>query len=169
MTKRTYKIKICPACKKEFQARFDGKEKYQKHCSRFCSVKMQHKRKEIGLEYNNPNYIDGRTTKIYHCKCGKQLNDYRAKRCFKCWIKILRQQSTPFFKPFLNNPVWLKNRSLALERDNYKCQWCGEKTSLVVHHKILKQIRGHALSNLETLCRSCHTYLHNITTSRKTT
>ncbi|KKL73000.1 hypothetical protein LCGC14_2079260 [marine sediment metagenome] len=61
---------------------------------------------------------------------------------------------------------WLK----ALERDNHTCQECGAAKGLVVHHidgrganNAVKcnQPINNSLSNLLTLCVSCHTSLHN--------
>lgn len=36
-----------------------------------------------------PNFKDGRTLKKHYCKCGKELKNYTAKRCKKCWYKFL--------------------------------------------------------------------------------
>ena len=40
-------------------ARFDGKNKTQRYCSKSCSVKAQHDRKEIGFEVFNSNWKGG--------------------------------------------------------------------------------------------------------------
>ncbi len=63
-------------------------------------------------------------------------------------------------------PDWYKNRRLALERDNYTCQDCGqtqeqEKTqrnrSISVHHKIPYEIsQDSSLPNLVSVCQHCH-------------
>ena len=55
-------------------------------------------------------------------------------------------------------------REPVLHRDGYHCVRCGSSESLVVHH-IDRQGRGNTepnndLSNLETLCRSCHINEH---------
>lgn len=65
---------------------------------------------------------------------------------------------------------WTKNRDLARARDNYKCQVCGleeSETSHHVHHKIpFRQFESHLqanqLSNLITLCPSCHRRVENV-------
>lgn len=65
---------------------------------------------------------------------------------------------------------WDGARKRALERDNYECQICGRANeahqedfgkSLDIHHirparKFDDQEEAHQLSNLITLCRSCH-------------
>ena len=43
-------------------------------------------------------------------------------------------------------------------RDGMKCQQCGARTGLAVHHT--KGMKSHALSNLVTLCRTCHQAVH---------
>jgi 5-methylcytosine-specific restriction endonuclease McrA len=56
-------------------------------------------------------------------------------------------------------------RKKVLKRDNYKCKLCSNKMSLVVHH--IKDRNKYwklffKITNLITLCRKCHSYLHNI-------
>ena len=52
----------------------------------------------------------------------------------------------------------VERRLRAKVRDGMKCQQCGSRTDLHVHHT--KGIKSHALSNLVTLCRTCHTAIH---------
>lgn len=58
------------------------------------------------------------------------------------------------------------NRKKALERDNHTCQRCGATSDLHVHHRDGKGVttaredRNNGLDNLQTLCRSCHTAVH---------
>ena len=61
-----------------------------------------------------------------------------------------------------------RNRSEPLEiveqklrakvRDGMQCQQCGTRTGLDVHHT--RGMNSHALSNLTTLCRTCHIATH---------
>lgn len=55
---------------------------------------------------------------------------------------------------------WDKIRFLIYERDNFTCQDCGKRMSKIVfdvHHKIPFLVSfDNSLSNLITLCRSCH-------------
>ena len=61
-------------------------------------------------------------------------------------------------------------REKARKRDNYRCQFCNEKglraggsVPLEVHHKSYnpEDCDLHDLENLITLCRHCHSHLHN--------
>jgi group II intron reverse transcriptase/maturase len=54
-----------------------------------------------------------------------------------------------------SEPLVLAERKLQAKlRDGMKCQQCGARSPLQVHHT--KGMRSHALSNLVTLCRTCH-------------
>jgi 5-methylcytosine-specific restriction endonuclease McrA len=58
---------------------------------------------------------------------------------------------------------WRERRKLVLERDNYECQECGCDLNLHIHH--IKSVSKfpelvNELSNLITLCKTCHYNLH---------
>lgn len=57
---------------------------------------------------------------------------------------------------------WEERRKQVLERDGYECQECGATdTTLHVHHVTpISEGGSHDLSNLETLCESCHAKEH---------
>ncbi len=48
-----------------------------------------------------------------------------------------------------------------MNRDGWRCQICGSRTNLQVHHKLLRSQQGaDDDSNLITLCAGCHEVLH---------
>jgi len=48
-----------------------------------------------------------------------------------------------------------------LERDRWRCQFCGSLIALEVHHmKFRSELGDDAEDNLITLCRSCHQKVH---------
>jgi len=52
---------------------------------------------------------------------------------------------------------WAVLRLAVLERDHYRCQWCGSTERLDIHHIRSRQQNGtNRMDNLLTLCRSCH-------------
>ena len=52
-------------------------------------------------------------------------------------------------------------RGYVLERDGYKCQQCGSRHRLEVHHvKPLSKGGSPHPDNCKTLCRNCHISLH---------
>lgn len=65
-----------------------------------------------------------------------------------------------FFKSY-QTAEWQRLKNRVLERDNYTCQICGEKSGLMqVHHITYKNCRGKAynapMGDLITLCECCH-------------
>lgn len=65
-----------------------------------------------------------------------------------------------FSRPVLRTKRWKALRLEALRRDDYKCVKCGRRGRLEVDHVL--PVRTHpdlswTLSNLQTLCASCHT------------
>jgi len=53
--------------------------------------------------------------------------------------------------------VFRSNRIKVLERDSFMCQICHVKNNLEIHHVIPLRNRGtDDMSNLLTLCKSCH-------------
>ena len=55
-----------------------------------------------------------------------------------------------------NTPHWKFIRERTLERDGYKCIMCNSFENLVVHHLTYINQGEELLSELKTLCRSCH-------------
>ncbi len=48
-----------------------------------------------------------------------------------------------------------------LERDGWKCQYCGRRDELQIHHMIRRSQRGaDCEENLIVLCSPCHRLLH---------
>ena len=70
------------------------------------------------------------------------------------------------YSELLKSPKWQKKRLEILERDEFKCQACGEKEkTLHVHHVIYdNSLKPWEYSNwkLITLCEDCHKLLHRL-------
>jgi 5-methylcytosine-specific restriction endonuclease McrA len=50
---------------------------------------------------------------------------------------------------------------LVLERDGWRCQWCGSLRNLQVHHRRFRSRLGDdTAENLITLCARCHRLEH---------
>jgi hypothetical protein len=108
-----------------------------------------------------PNEIDGRTFCDVDCQ-GAWLSENITGTDHPNW----KETSTIVY-----GPGWGKSRARTLRRDNYRCQVCGVSASELgqnpdVHH--ITSVRwfvdsdqyarrdAHTLSNLVSLCRSCH-------------
>ncbi len=49
-----------------------------------------------------------------------------------------------------------------LQRDGWRCQWCGRRNQLQVHHLIPRSQQGDDVeANLITLCSRCHYAAHD--------
>jgi hypothetical protein len=63
---------------------------------------------------------------------------------------------------YLESDIWAEKRNKALERDKYHCSICGNPNNLEVHHLRYPDVLGTELiSDLMTLCRSCHKNLED--------
>jgi len=52
-------------------------------------------------------------------------------------------------------------RKQVLCRDGWRCQCCGTRSNLEVHHKHFRKQGGHdSEENLITLCAGCHALVH---------
>lgn len=66
------------------------------------------------------------------------------------------------YHDYMQSDRWQQKRKLVLARDKYTCQRCGRK-GYDVHHMTYKRFGDERLTDLETLCRSCHNAEHRNT------
>ena len=93
-----------------------------------------------------------------HCRqCGAELPNARIWYCGGAWGDC--------GKKFWSLQNWQDARDVALEKAGLKCEECGSKKSLHVHH--IKPVKGlgrkgeaNEPSNLIVLCRKCHGIKH---------
>lgn len=73
------------------------------------------------------------------------------------------EQSLEPSKPsYMKSKEWDTLRRSILHRDNYTCQKCNIKNvPLDVHHITYIRFTKEKTENLISICRSCHTRLHN--------
>jgi hypothetical protein len=85
-------------------------------------------------------------------------------KCRKCKLEMRKHYPCTFLCPSCRetgyNRTYYRNKKLILERDNYQCQCCKTKDDLIAHHIDCKR-SNNSPSNLITLCRQCHDYLHH--------
>jgi 5-methylcytosine-specific restriction endonuclease McrA len=61
----------------------------------------------------------------------------------------------------LEREAYDRLRQQVLERDNWRCQSCGRRDQLEVHHKTFRSSMGDDSGrNLITLCHGCHGIIH---------
>ena len=67
------------------------------------------------------------------------------------------------YEEYLLTPEWLDTRRRALVKSGYRCERCGSKTELNVHHKTYER-KGHERpEDLIVLCKTCHEKEHGLT------
>lgn len=65
-----------------------------------------------------------------------------------------------WYKEYLKGEHWLELREKALKRAGYRCQVCGYRKNLQVHHNAYKNIGHEDLEDLVVLCWKCHKTFH---------
>ena len=77
-------------------------------------------------------------------------------------FKDIPEEETSTYAQYLRSDKWREIRKKILERDGYKCKFCGSTENLRVHHKSYESIyeEEFALNDLITLCDKCHSELH---------
>lgn len=73
---------------------------------------------------------------------------------------------TEFYQKYIRSPAWEKKKEERMKIDGYRCVMCGRSIehckTMQVHHITYKNL-GHenVLTDLCTVCGSCHKKLHN--------
>lgn len=65
------------------------------------------------------------------------------------------------YKEYLQTGHWKNIRKQALFRAKYKCQLCGDKSKLNVHHNTYENRGEEKDEDLIVLCQDCHSKFHN--------
>lgn len=85
------------------------------------------------------------------------LNEVFPPKLYPSRIEQLRHMP---YSDYLQTPEWKRRRSLALERANHKCQLCGKKNRLEVHHNSYEHLGNEHDLDLVVLCARCHSHHH---------
>jgi 5-methylcytosine-specific restriction endonuclease McrA len=63
--------------------------------------------------------------------------------------------------------AYARLRSQILQRDGWRCQWCGSLAGVEVHHLLHRSQGGpDSAENLISLCPSCHKSAHRIASTQ---
>src|SRR4051812_29396088 len=66
------------------------------------------------------------------------------------------------YRAYLKSPNWNVHKSAALARHGRKCQACGSRINLDVHHVTYQRFGDEDLDDLRVLCRAHHELVHAI-------
>lgn len=98
----------------------------------------------------------------YEAWFSKMHNPERFEKFKQRVLKLERKNQKKYVKKHFPNGIpenwedlsWVKKRRIILNRDGWRCQNCGAKYFLEVHHK--KSEENDDPNNLITLCHDCH-------------
>jgi len=175
--------KKCDNCGRVFKSYGPQNRRF---CSRDCYLKYMRSDDSVGdtkfTGENNPNFRRVRRkckncdnvfeAPVWMIEEGK--GKFCSKECFDEWWS--EPTNHPNWKGdktkygYTSRKKWKQVREEVLQRDNYRCQYCGRTLSenfkefgesINVHHiEPFKETKTHEKSNLITLCSSCHGKQH---------
>lgn len=71
-----------------------------------------------------------------------------------------RYQISSQYKAYLRTPEWKSTRAAAIRRAQGRCQHCGTKDNLQVHHLNYERLYHELPEDLVVLCKTCHAQAH---------
>ena len=115
-------------------------------------------RLQIANEINKKN--EGKDLKIkLSLACGEgKCKCYQRKDA--ATIEAEKKQRQEDYYQSLNNPDFEALSMQVFKRDGFQCQKCKTAKNLVVHHINYERLGHEKLSDLVTLCKSCHKKVH---------
>ena len=133
---------ICKECTKEYIKKY-----YKTHIKKYKQYSKQYRKDNIEKqkEQDKKYYVA-------HVKTYKKYN----KQYYKTHIEQNNE--------YKDKENFGGNKRTVLERDRYICQKCNTDKNLIIHHidgnGCGSVTKNHSVSNLITLCQSCHMKYH---------
>jgi 5-methylcytosine-specific restriction endonuclease McrA len=145
--------KPCTVCGRLFYA--PASQAHQRRCSKTCylSARWPESHKETRqCAICGQDFVALQSHRKVTCGSADCRREHKSRR--------LRGENCHFWRGGKTAPYhkeWKSIRRQALERDGYRCTQCGEATRIQVHHVVpYRYSQSHAIENLVTLCRPCH-------------
>lgn len=166
--------KPCDWCGEDFEYKKSHKEQ-RRFCSMTCKGEFQ---ESEWVDEDHPRWDGGDVTvtcewcnEEYEVAPHKETSSrFCSRDCFGLWKSHeWARDGSPVWKGGYSkyHGNWRRNRKKALQRDGGTCQSCGSDDDLHVHH-ITPVVEFddddpdmHKLSNLITLCSTCHPKVEN--------
>ncbi len=119
----------------------------------------------VGLSLaNNTNWRDKESRKDRDCIARAAL---RAENAANAAARALtpvaeRRRSTrrQRYEDYLRSPHWIKFRRRLLQQRGAKCEWCGARKRLEVHHLHYRTLGQETSVDVAVLCYKCHHGVH---------
>ncbi len=64
------------------------------------------------------------------------------------------------YDEYIHSAEWATVRTRALRRAQFRCEWCGTKKKLQVHHRSYARLGNESPDDLQVLCKKCHEERH---------
>lgn len=87
---------------------------------------------------------------------------------YKNQFSLKNKDNSEFYSDYLNSKKWEDLRRKALERSDYKCEFCSIPYKAVHHVRYPKKYKEDHVDNLLVVCGKCHAKLHGIRDERIT-
>jgi hypothetical protein len=71
-----------------------------------------------------------------------------------------RQQQSLRYKLYLGSPLWRARRAIWIAEAGGRCQRCGSRHRLTIHHHTYKRLGHERASDIAVLCWRCHQRHH---------
>lgn len=89
-------------------------------------------------------------------KLGKPERRPKSKTQASSSVEVMKGPWWDRYREHLQSPHWAGIRTRRLALDDEQCAGCGATESLQVHHLTYERMGAELLSDLVTLCASCH-------------
>tara|TARA_R110000744_G_C19045888_1_gene527225 strand:+ start:49 stop:594 length:546 start_codon:yes stop_codon:yes gene_type:complete len=77
-------------------------------------------------------------------------------------VTLISRNYKMVYENYLKTKEWYRIRNLSLKYSDYKCCRCGDSENLQAHHLNYNNLGNEEISDLITVCNSCHKKFHNI-------
>jgi hypothetical protein len=147
--------KICEYCGKTFEVPKSSENK-RVYCSIECKSEATKQ-----METDSRKYIKCDNCGIEFMRYNYRADNNKYNFCsYECMGEFRRNDE--YSEDYYDSKEWKELRLLALLRDKQKCCECGTNDAkLIVHHKVPRRKGGKdEISNLITLCNTCHIKTH---------
>lgn len=139
--------KNCPICNGQFKTFISINKKF---CSKQC-LSIVRKKQMTGNNFAKGNKL----TDEHKKKIAEFISRTRSGENNPNWKGGVKRQ----YKILYGSKMYKEWRKAVFERDNFTCQWCGEKKYIEAHH--VKEWANYpdlrfVVNNGLTLCKTCH-------------